>query len=64
MYQPVPAVEDIRAGVYTVIMGKPEEYIIFSKRVVYKTALLLYDGCGKRFPENIFRQRDILNLNR
>ena len=36
------------------IEGKWAEKQIFSKRVVYKTALLLYDGYGKRFPENIF----------
>lgn len=29
---------------------------IFFKRVVYKTTLLLYDGFGKRFPENVFQK--------
>ena len=41
---------------------KPEVELIqnsekISKRVVYKTTLLVYDGYGKRFPENIFRKR-------
>lgn len=47
----------IKAGCLIVMYhSRYERYTNFSKRVVYKTALLLYDGYGKRFPENIFRK--------